>query len=146
MVHFNDIDKTLVRFMKQHGFVFLRYSLGLIFVWFGLLKVIGFSPATELVAHTVYWVSSTWFVPFLGWWEVIIGVCLWYKPLIRMGLLLMSVQMVGTFLPLVLLPDVVYQNNLFYLTLEGQYIVKNIVLIGAALVIGSKVRDKKGRL
>ena len=140
---FNHVDKQIVRFMKQHGFIFLRYSLGLVFIWFGLLKVIGFSPATELVRHTVYWVSSTWFVPFLGWWEVVIGLCLWWKPLIRIGIFLMGLQMIGTFLPLVLLPEIVYQGNIFYLTLEGQYIVKNIVLIGAALVIGSKVRDKK---
>jgi len=79
----------------------------------------------------------------LGWWEVVIGLCLLYRPLIRIALFLMAVQMVGTFLPLILLTQITWGSMPFTLTLEGQYIIKNIVLIGAAMVIGSHVRDKK---
>jgi len=138
---FHAIDLKIIAFMSKYGLNFLRYSLVVIFIWFGLLKTVGLSPATELVAKTVYWFSPTWFVPFLGWWEVIIGLCLLYKPFIRMGIFLMALQMVGTFMPLILLPDIVYSSHIPYVTLEGQYIVKNIVLISAALVIGSHVKD-----
>ena len=117
--------------------IFSRYY----FIWFGILKPLGLSPAADLVAKTVYWVSPTWFVPFLGWWEVIIGICLIYKPLLRLGLALMALQMAGTFLPLILLPEVVYGANYFALTLEGQYIIKNLVLIAAGLVVGAHARD-----
>lgn len=138
---FNRIDERIVSWMKREGVTLLRFSLAVVFIWFGALKVIGTSPANELVARTVYWVSSTWFVPFLGWWEVIIGLCLLYKPLIRFGIFIMAIQMIGTFLPLILLPEVVYNGNIFSLTLEGQYIIKNLVLISAAIVIGSHARD-----
>lgn len=140
-INFERADKRIVKWMRKEGVFLLRLSLGIIFIWFGALKVIGNSPATELVAKTVYWVSPTWFVPFLGWWEVVIGLCLLWKKSIRLGIGLMAVQMVGTFLPLILLPEVVYNGSVFYLTLEGQYIIKNLVIISAAIVIGSHARD-----
>ncbi len=73
--YFNKVDKKVIKVLKKISFPSLRYSLAIIFVWFGLLKTLGSSPAQELVANTVYWFSSAWFVPFLGWWEVLIGVC-----------------------------------------------------------------------
>jgi len=127
--------------MGRWGPIYLRYSLGVIFVWFGVLKPFGMSPAQELVESTVYWVDPKLFVPFLGWWEVLIGVCLIVRPLIRLGILLLFLQMPGTVLPLVLLPEVCFTQVPFGLTLEGQYIVKNLVLISAALVIGGGVRS-----
>lgn len=138
---FTRLDKKIVKWMRKNGHTWLRFSLGIIFFWFGILKPLGLSPASELVASTVYWFNPTFFVPILGWWEVIIGLCLMYKPLLRIGLFLMAVQMAGTFLPMILLPEVVYGNTIFELTLEGQYIVKNIVLITAGLVVGSHARD-----
>ena len=138
---FDLMDKHIVQHLERWGFPFLRYSLALVFIWFGILKALGESPAYDLVASTVYWFSPEWFVPFLGWWEVLIGICLLYKPLIRVGIFLMAVQMVGTFLPVILLPDVVFGKMPYALTLQGQYIVKNLVLIGAGMVVGSHVRD-----
>ena len=81
----NKIDKEITQWMKELGLPFLRYSLATIFIWFGILKPFGVSPAQELVANTVYWFDPSWFVPFLGWWEVLIGICFLYKPLIRIG-------------------------------------------------------------
>lgn len=130
--------------MGRYGLLVLRYALAIIFIWFGAVKLIGVSPATELVAHTVYWFDPSWFVPFLGAWEVLIGVCFLARPLIRAAIALMAPQMLGTFLPLILLPSIVYQGgNPLLLTLEGQYIVKNLLIIAAALVVGSTVQWKK---
>jgi len=70
---------------------------------------------------------------------MIIGICLLYTPLIRIGLFLLALQMPGTFLPLVLRPEICFLDFPFNLTLEGQYIIKNLVLIGAAMVVGSKL-------
>lgn len=137
------LDQKITQLLKKIGLPVLRYSLGILFIWFGILKPLGVSPAQELVTRTVYWVSPVWFVPFLGWWEVVIGIFFLYKPLIRIGIPLLMLQMVGTFLPLVLLPDVVFGAKPYALTLEGQYIVKNIIIIAAAIVIGSHVRDRR---
>ena len=136
-----EVDKSITLWLGHYGLKALRFSIAVIFVWFGLLKVIGYSPATKLVSNTVYWVNPSWFVPFLGWWEVIIGLCFFLRPLIRLGIALLIPQIVGTFLPLVLLPSVTFQKSSFLLpTLEGQYIIKNLVIISAAMVIGATVR------
>ena len=140
---YDRVDRRIISFMRRYGLRFLRYSLALIFIWFGILKPLGLSPAHDMVIKTVYWFDPAWFYPLLGWWEVLIGVCLLFKPLIRFGIFLMALQMAGTFLPMILLPEIVYTKIPWGLTLEGQYIVKNLVLIGAALVIGSHVRDKR---
>jgi len=82
------------------------------------------------------------FIPILGWWEIIIGICLLFKPLLRFAIFLLFMQMSGTILPLILLPEVCYTQFPFGLTLEGQYIIKNLIIISAALVIGGGVRDQ----
>ncbi len=142
---FDELDERLTASMNRYGPTLLRYALGVVFVWFGALKAIGVSPAGDLVAATVYVVPAALFVPILGVWEVAIGLCLLYRRLIRLGILLLAVQMPGTFLPLILLPDVVFTVFPYGLTIEGQYIVKNLVLISAALVVGGTVRSQQRR-
>ncbi len=134
------IDATITTLMDRWSVPTLRAAVGIVFIWFGALKVLGVSPAADLVAATVYIVPPDMFVPILGVWEVLIGLCLLYRPLIRVGILLLALQLPGTFLPIVLLPEVVFVAFPYGLTVEGQYIVKNLVIIGAALVIGSTVR------
>ncbi|MFC5278924.1 DoxX family membrane protein [Halorubrum rubrum] len=135
------LDATLASKMDRWSVPALRVAVGVVFVWFGALKILGVSPAGDLVASTVYILPPEFFVPVLGVWEVIIGICLLYPPLTRAGLLLLALQLPGTFLPMVLLPEVVYTAFPYGLTVEGQYIVKNLVIIAGALVLGSTVRD-----
>jgi uncharacterized membrane protein YkgB len=134
------VDRAISDWMDRWSVPVLRVALGVVFVWFGALKVFGVSPAGELVARTVYFLPPEVFVPVLGVWEVLIGLTFLYRPLIRVGILLLFLQMPGTFLPMVLLPDVVFATFPYALTVEGQYIVKNLVIIGAALVVGGTVR------
>jgi len=138
---FWSIDEKIAGWMAKYGLPLLRYSIAIVFIWFGILKPLGLSPAADLVAKTVVWFSPDWFVPFLGWWEVLIGLTLLYRPTIRVSIFLLFLQMPGTMLPLVFLPDVCFTQIPFGLTLEGQYIIKNLVLISAALVIGGTVRQ-----
>jgi uncharacterized membrane protein YkgB len=116
---FDDTDLRIVRWMRRYGVIFLRISIGIIFIWFGALKLMGGSPATDLVANTVYWFDPAWFIPVLGIWEMIIGILFLIPSLTRAAIFLLVPQMLGTFLPLVLLPDVVFQHgNVFLTTLE----------------------------
>ena len=141
---FDGIDHRIAGTMEKYGILLLRISLGIIFIWFGALKLFdGLSPAEMLVKRTVYWFSPDIFFPILGVWEVLIGVGLLFRALLRPALLLLFLQMPGTLLPLVLLPDVCFTAFPYGLTLEGQYIVKNLVLISAALVVGGTVRHRK---
>jgi len=134
------LDQHIASWMYKYGMLVLRISLAVVFIWFGALKPLGISPAEELVKRTVYWLPPDLFLPLLGYWEVAIGVCLLYRPLIRAAILLLFLQMPGTMLPLILLPDVCFTKFPFGLTLEGQYIIKNLILISAGLVIGGTVR------
>lgn len=139
---FDSLDSAVAATMDRWSIPALRVAVGVVFIWFGALKILGVSPAADLVASTVYVLPSELFVPVLGAWEVLIGICLLYPPLTRVGLLLLALQLPGTFLPLVLLPDVVYVTFPHALTVEGQYIIKNLVIIAGALVLGSTVRDE----
>jgi uncharacterized membrane protein YkgB len=141
-MNFDVLDQRIASWMEKYGVRILRIALAAIFIWFGLLKPLGLSPAADLVKNTVYWLPPEVFLPILGWWEVLIGVFLLYRPTIRASLFLLFLQMPGTMLPLVLLPEVCFTKTPFSLTLEGQYIIKNLVLIGSAIVVGGTVRRK----
>ncbi len=136
------LDAAMVQFMSRFGILLLRGALGLVFIWFGGLKIFRVSPVFDLVAETVYWVSPQWFVPFLGAWEVVVGLGLLFGVCLRTVLFLFFLQMAGTFLVLILRPEVAFQEgNPLKLTTIGEFVVKNIVLISAGLVIGSTVRN-----
>jgi uncharacterized membrane protein YkgB len=140
------VDRGMVWFMTAFGTRILRVCLGVVFVWFGLLKVIGKSPVAALVAQTVYWVPPEAFVPFLGIWEIVVGIGLLWARAMRLTLLLFWLQMAGTFLVLVLRPDIAFQGgNPLLLTTEGEFVVKNLVLIAAGLVVGGTVRKLEPR-
>lgn len=141
---FERIDRQVTDWMQRYGMALLRYSLGVVFVWFGALKLVGMSPAEELVKRTVYFFPPDLFYPVLGWWEVAIGVGLMVRPLLRVAILLLLLQMPGTMLPMVVVPEAVWNSFPFALTLEGQYMIKNLVLISAALVVGGMVRKESG--
>ena len=138
---FDRFDRTVVAVLERWSVPLLRVSLGIVFLWFGGLKVFGVTPVYDLVASTVYWVDPDWFVPTLGVVEMLIGAGLILRRAIRMILALFIAQMAGTFLVLILLPDIAFQDgNPLKLTVEGEFIVKNLVLLSAGLVVGSTVR------
>ena len=140
------LDTAVAGFMRAHGITLLRVALGLVFVWFGTLKVVDRSPVEALVADTVYWLPEGFFVRFLGAWEIIVGLGLLAPVALRLTLLLFWAQMAGTFLVLVVQPDMAFDSgNPLLLTTEGEFVVKNLVLISAGLVIGSRVRQRRAR-
>jgi uncharacterized membrane protein YkgB len=139
----DQIDRRISGTMDRVGPWLLRVSLAVVFIWFGVLKPLGLSSANELVARTVVWFRPEVFIPILGWWEVAIGVCMLVKPLNRLGVLLLFLQMPGTMLPLFVLPEVCFERVPWVPTLEGQYIIKNLVLISAGIVVGGAVRKAK---
>ncbi len=145
---FDEIDRKISTFMGRWGTVAVRISFGIIFIWFGILKPLGISSAEPLVIATVPWLpvfdGETW-VSIIGWWEVAIGIAFLFRRTIRVAVALLALQMVGTFMPLVFLPDVTFQAGHFPYgpTMEGQYIIKNLMIISAALVVGGTVRGNK---
>jgi uncharacterized membrane protein YphA (DoxX/SURF4 family) len=146
LARFAVIDESITNWMARHGLFLLRISLGIVFFWFGVLKFFpGMSPASDLAARTIETlsfgsVSASVSVPFLAAWECLIGLGLIFGIFMRATLLLLAVQMAGTLTPLVLFPHEVFTRIPYAPTLEGQYIIKNAVLISAAIVLGATVR------
>ena len=144
------IDRRITRTMADHGLLLLRLALGMVFLWFGALKLIpGLSAAEDLAGRTLEVLSlgvipAATAVPILGVWESVIGLGLLSGVWLRATLLLLFVQMLGTLTPLVIFPAETWERFPYAPTLEGQYIIKNAVLIAGAVVLGATVRG--GRL
>lgn len=143
---FDRIDVRITDFMATWGILFLRVSVGVVFFWFGFLKFFpGMSPAEQLAVDTIQVMSGGLIAPqtsllILALWETAIGVGLITGRFLRTTLLLLFVQMPGTVMPMFFFPELTFADFPFVLTLEGQYIVKNLVLYSAAIVIGGTVR------
>lgn len=143
---FERIDHRITNWMAKNGVTLLRLSVGIVFLWFGVLKFIpGLSPADELATRTIS-VLTFGIVPpdisrpVLALWEGLIGLGLLSGKFMRVTLLLLFVQMLGTVTPLVLFPAETWKVFPIVPTLEGQYILKNMVLVTAGIVIGATVR------
>ena len=144
------LDKNLTAQMARHGITLLRLSVGIIFLWFGFLKFFpGLSPAEDLAARTIQvltfgWVPAPIALILLAAWECAVGLGLILGVYLRATLLLLWLQMAGTVTPLFIFPQEVFSQFPYAPTLEGQYIIKNLVLVSAGIVVGATVRG--GRL
>ncbi|MEQ9398415.1 MAG: DoxX family protein [Longimicrobiales bacterium] len=147
---FDRMDRFLTGWMAEWGIPLLRVSLGVTFLWFGALKFFpGASPAERLAGDTIEVMTLGLLDPrlaltILAAWECLIGLGLVTGRFLRATLFLLFVQMPGTVMPLFFFPELTFQRIPFVLTIEGQYIVKNVVLVSAAFVVGATVRG--GRL
>lgn len=146
---FDAVDRRITAWMARHGMGLLRVSLGIVFLWFGALKFIpGLSPAADLATRTIEVLSFGRIPPevsiqILAVWETLIGLGLILGVFLRATLLLLFLQMLGTITPLFLFPAEAFLHVPYAPTLEGQYIIKNIVLLSAGIVIGATVRGGK---
>jgi len=140
---FDAIDTRVTRFLENYGITLLRVALALVFIWFGALKLAGRSPIEDLVRDTACFVPGDVAVYVLGLWEIVIGLGLLLPVALRAVLALFCLQMLGTLLVLVVHPGAVFQDdNPLLLTITGEFVIKNLVLIAAGLVIGSTVRRR----
>ena len=119
----------------------LRIGIALIYLWFGTLKFFGeMSPASDLATTTIsqlsfHVVDEKWSLLLLAVVETLLGTFLLAKIRLRWVIRIASLHLVGTFSPLLLLPDICFVEVPFGLTLEGQYIIKNIVLLQGLWII-----------
>ena len=146
---FNRIDQNITEWMARYGLFLLRISISVIFIWFGVLKFFpGASPAESLATRTIEVLTFGLFgeqtiLYGLAIWEVAIGLGLLTKRFMREILLLMYLQMAGTLTPIFIFPEEIFHVFPYSLTLEGQYIIKNFVIISAGIVLGATVRGGK---
>jgi uncharacterized membrane protein YkgB len=144
VVFLDRADERAIQVMTTHGLGLLRISLGVVFIWFGLLKAIGVTPVANLVTAVISWVPSTLSVPLVGVFEVVLGFGLVVGYGLRFTLLLLWLHLAGTFLLLVVRPDLAFQNgNPLFLTADGEFVIKNLVLISGGIAVGSTVRRQE---
>lgn len=119
----------------------LRVALGICFLWFGMLKFfVGMSPAEQLAIMTMNvltfgLIPSMIAIKLLALWEVIVGLGFLIGKQIKWVVVLFLIHMTLTFTPLILFPEMCFTQPPFALTLVGQYIVKNLVLIMGGVII-----------
>jgi uncharacterized membrane protein YphA (DoxX/SURF4 family) len=143
---FDQADEKITSFMARYSIPILRVSLGINFLWFGVLKFFpGQSPAQQIATITIERLTFGFIQPnvsimLLAIWETLIGIGLISGLFLRLTLFLLFVQMIGTMTPLILFPAETFTRFPIAPTLEGQYMIKNLVLISAGLVVGATVR------
>ena len=143
------LEARTLDWMAKNGIKLLRVSLGIVFLWFGALKFVpGQSPAEALATATIGrltlgLVTAPYALFFLAVVESMIGLALIVGVHLRAAVSLLLVQMCGTLTPLVLYPSLTFSSFPFAPTMEGQYILKNLVLISAAVVVGATVHGAR---
>lgn len=141
------IDAVLISFFRRISIPFARIALFTIFFWFGALKLIGLSPASSLV-HTLFDSTLAWLLPFGAFYigfallEMLIGILFLIRGAERIVLPILFFHMITTTMPLFILPGQTFTAP-FVPTLEGQYIIKNLALIAAAIAIAAHLHPLK---
>lgn len=135
-------DSSLIAFLQKWQEPLARFAIFLVYFWFGLLKLFGMSPAGPLVHalfdQTISFVSFDAFYTFFSVFEMVIGVAFLIRGFERFAIFLLFLHLITTVLPLFFLPAITWQGFLIP-TLEGQYIIKNILIVALALVIGARL-------
>lgn len=133
--------KNIIDNLDSYSSYILRYSIALIYIWFGALKLVNLSPAEEIVTETLFFLPPQTALLFVGLFEVTIGLLLLHQKTLKYGLLLLLLHIPGIFSPLILAPGMIFNQFPHGLTLEGHYVLKNLVLLGAALKLVAEEID-----
>ena len=137
----------LHRFTHNHLIAFGRIALFIVYFWFGILKTFLISPANPLInrlmgaTYLSHIMSFDTFIILFACFEMLIGILFLFKKTAKAALVLMMLHMITTTLPLIFLPEMTWQGFLTP-TLEGQYIIKNIILIALALLVTQDTSKK----
>lgn len=137
MRRMRDIDRWILDVLRKHAHRLHRITVGLLFVWFGLLKPLGHTTTTAILAKAIYWGDPATVTQLLGWWEVAIGACLLVRPWLRAAVALMVLRVPGILLAFVLEPEILFVDVPFAPTPEGQYLIKDLLLFIAALAMAA---------
>lgn len=134
------IDHAIIHTIKKISLPLARASIFVVYFWFGALKVLGTSPANPLVmklqAAVLPFLTFHQFIIIFGFFEMIIGVIFLVRGLERVAIALLFLHLIATVMPLIILPSVTWQSFMTP-TLEGQYIIKNILIIATAIGIAA---------
>lgn len=131
-------DASIGRRVRKYAIPALRISVGIVFLWFGLLKILNVSPIAYMIEKSYPFLPFPAAIVVLGVFEFLIGLGLVFKKYVRLVVILLWLQMLGVLGSVVFAPSLFFVGkNLFLLTIEGEFVVKNIIVIAASMVIAS---------
>ncbi len=145
------VESSVIDWMSVRGILLLRVSISVVFFWFGFQKFFpGISSAEDIATRTIDVVSfglvkAPYSMPILAGWESLIGLGFLTGKYLRFTVALLYLQMAGTLFPLFIFPEETFFLVPVVPTLEGQYIIKNIVIITATMVILVHDREKRNK-
>ena len=144
-------DLHIIHFFRRISLPLARFGLFIVFFWFGILKVIGMSPASPMVESlysntlgTMLGMDVAVFLVLFGLFECLIGILFLIRGMERLVIPLLSIHLITTFMPLFILPAMTWTGFLVP-TLEGQYIIKNVLIIAIAIVIAAHLHPMHKR-
>lgn len=136
---FRTVEDQVTVELRRISLPLLRCAFGVVFLWFGALKVVGASPVGDFVAGTLPWFDRAWLLPALGLFEMAIGVGMIAGRALFLVCVVLVGHLTGTFLSLLMQFDLTFQDgNPLLLATDGEFVMKNIVFIGAALVLAAR--------
>lgn len=145
---FVSIDQAIISTVRKVSIPVSRLAIFVVYFWFGSLKVLSLSPASPLVLalldRTMPFVSPDAFLVWFGLFEVLIGVIFLIPRFARLAIALLVIHLVTTVMPLVLLKSSLW-TGMMVPTLEGQYIIKNVLIVALAIVVASNLTPWRSR-
>lgn len=145
---FISIDQTIISLVRKVSIPVSRIAIFIVYFWFGLLKVLGLSPASPLVLslldRTMPFISPDAFLIWFGLFEVLIGIIFLIPKFARAAIALLVIHLITTVMPLFLLKSSLW-TGMMVPTLEGQYIIKNVLIVALAIVVASNLTPWRSR-
>jgi uncharacterized membrane protein YkgB len=132
------------QFSDKHSIDFLSISIGIIYLWFGALKLFpNLSPAEELAGETLstlvfHAIDQRILIIALALIEIFIGISLLFRKTYKIVIYLAFTHMLGTLLPIFIFPEISFNKPPFGFSIIGQYIMKNLVIISGLIIVFSK--------
>ena len=141
------IDERIIGAMHRWGVDVLRVLVGIVFLWVSTLKLYGVSAVEDIVGTTYAFLPQALFVEVLAFIGIATGIGLLFNVAMRATLALLWIQMIGTLVAPILQPDLFFrEESILFLTLQGEFILKNIVIIGACIVVGGLLVASRNKL
>lgn len=149
MLNLNSFHDSFMRLMKRIAIPLVRISFFIVYFYFGLLKVLGYSPAEaivrELWSHTVAFIPFHSFLSIFGYYEMLIGIVFLIPGRERLALYLLIPHMITTFGPLVLLPKFIWKGFMIP-SLAGHYIIKNLIIVALGIAVAANIGDFRKKM
>lgn len=142
-IPFKEADLKLIAFFQRTFTPFARFSIFLVFFWFGSIKLLGLSPASPLAEALVEKIVGMQYFDLLFYLlaviECVIGILFLFPKTTRIVIPLLLLHMLIVFSPLLLVPEFTWQQFAVP-TLEGQYIIKNALVVAVAIGVAASTK------